>query len=81
MISMTDVLMFMHMLPVYILAHMQIWILMHIDASRSEASSKKSDLALSKILNSFGVEGEHTFIADARRQDPGLVLWWQAEYR
>ena len=78
---MNHVLMLMYMLVVYILTHMQIWILMHIHASRSEASSKKSDLDLSKILNSFGVEGEHTLIADARRQDPGLVLWWEAQFR
>jgi hypothetical protein len=55
--------------------------LMHMLACHSKSSSKKSDLGLQKILNSFGVAGQHTMIADARREDPGLVLWWEAEYR
>ena len=42
---------------------------------------KKTDLALQKILNSFGVEGLHTLIADARKQDPDLVLYWEDHHR
>jgi hypothetical protein len=42
---------------------------------------KKTDLALQKILNSFGVEGQHTLISDARKQDPGLVLYWEDHHR
>jgi len=81
MMYVTEVLVLMSILAASMLTYVEICILMHIALCHSRASSKKSDLGLQKILNSFGVAGQHTLIADARSQDPGLVLWWEAEYR
>ncbi len=43
----------------------------------SQKSSDKSDAALQRIRESFGVNGPFTPIKDARDKDPGLVQWWE----
>lgn len=43
----------------------------------SQSSSDKSDAALHRIRESFGISGPFTPLQDARDKDPELVEWWK----